>query len=240
MAARDATISSGRSQVHSLLSDSFVYSFFDSSPDAWCIRDSVGRFVYMNPIFAHCLGAKNASFLIGRKLEEMTTNLDGLKAKLFSLENDAILFSSKKTCIVPMLSPKDSRRVLSSAIFVPIKNPSGIYIGTCWQLCECNIFPFNSVKIKNIKLNEHDRALVTPYSVFSRKQWEIAWPLVMGWSKLDISISLGISADHVRKTTVLLYSKIGVNTFEEFQAKVIALEWLKEVPERTPYITNGY
>ncbi|WP_206602415.1 helix-turn-helix transcriptional regulator, partial [Chimaeribacter arupi] len=198
------------------------------------------KFVYMNPTFTRCLGANSSSFLIGRRLEEMATNLDGLKSKLFSLEKDAISFCAKKTCIVPMLSPKNSRRVLSSAHLVPIINKSGTYMGTCWQLCECNILPFNSIKIKSANLSEHEKTLLSPYSIFSKKQWEIAWPLVMGWSKLDISLSLGISPDHVRKTTVLLYSKLGVNSFEEFKAKVIALEWLKEVPERTPYITNGY
>lgn len=238
MAARDTMISTRRSQEQSTPFSTYQLAFFNNSSDAWCFRDHSKKFVYMNSTFARCLGVQHPVFMLGRKLEEMATSLDESKSRLLNVEKEAVDYSSKKSCILLMLSPLNFKRILSSVIFYPLYDEGGVFMGTCWQLCECSISPFSAVKSKSLKPSELTGSPNSPYDVYTRKEWDIAWPLAMGWSKLDISHSLGLSSEYIRKATTRLYAKIDVNNFEAFQAKVYSLGWLNEIPTNTPYITK--
>lgn len=236
MAARDTMMSKDRSQVFSSANNVFFRQLLDGSSDGWCVRDLNKNIIYVNAAFSSLLGSNISSLLCGVKLEELTTPFDQYKTQLINLEKRAVNNQSSISKIIPIVSHRNFKRELTNISLQPYMNSEKVCIGTCWVVQKYQPLFFHSQDVQPVFLTDNERLYSSPYQLLTSREWDVAWPLIMGWKSTEIWKSLKISNSHFRKIQKDIYAKLNVNTFEGLYAKVIALGWMNVIPQNIPYI----
>lgn len=233
MADSNPMILPARSQGQSVSAEALFLSFIENSNDGWCFRDLQKKTQFTNSAFCRWVGISEPAFLPGIRLEDICTAFDHHKNFIFTTEETVLCDFQERSVILPLISPFNKQRSLCRIRFVSIPDRTGNAVGSLWKcsLYEPHIFYKSKRKVT---LLASELLITSPYDVCTVKEWDIIWPLVMGYRRDVISHTLGISSGHITKTLSRVQTKFSVTDLDDLTSKVIQLQLYKVIPDNMP------
>jgi hypothetical protein len=172
-------------------------------------------------------------------LEEIHTALNPHINIISSLESAVLTDGCDRFTVIPLMSPFDNKRSLCRISFKISHDLRGRVIGTVMSCMLYEPLLFKNPNLRFSPLSASDRCISSPYDVFTVREWNSLWPLVIGFRKADIAASLNITDRHFNRLITSSIKKLGSVDFESLYSTVIQLELYKEIPNEIPYITYG-
>lgn len=237
MATRDPMILIDRSQGVSIPLSSVFCNVFDNSLEACCIRDLHHNFIYANRAFLRQLGLSVNTNLRGMNLHSHRTALDKYKSALLDVEIDAIENAHIQT--FQYLSFHANKRVISSLSIQPTFDSEGACTGTFWRISKLNFIGFNFYYESDLPIDPKLAGMAGPLCLFTMSEWNILWPVFMGWREKGIAEAFSLTHDHIRRVIKRGFAKVGANHFKDFHYVVKSLNWHEEIPGDMPYMPFG-
>lgn len=233
----DPMILIDRSQGVSMPLISVFCNVLDNSCDACCIRDLHHNFIYANRAFLHQLGLNLKTDLRGTTLYNHRTALDRYKSIFHKIECESLKYKQAQSFHYP--SFQTNKRVICSLTVEPIFDHDGFCTGTFWRISRVKFIGFDYKYDTGFIVNPNLTTLQGPLCLFTMSEWNILWPVMMGWREKDIAVAFTVTTDHVRRVIKRGYIKVGVSNFKDFFHVVKTLNWNEEIPEEMPYMPFG-
>lgn len=211
--------------------DHYLVSFIMKHPNAWLIKDKDSNYLFANEsllnlynIRRDIIGENEADILPNAsRLIKHSSQLDALTRlnmnSVFSIEVNNFFGHSQ-------LSPR-----------VYIRRPfSYVNDDTCVLI---EIAELSSI---NFSLPLMDTRLIpyfNPLNTLTKREWEIGWLILSGYTHLEVADILSLSKDYIDKRMRGVYRKLGIHGQNDFLKAGHVYQLVKYIPQslmNSPYI----
>lgn len=216
--------------------NAFFKFIVDDSRDGWSFRDNQGAIQYTNKAFSKWLGVSRRTLMSGTKLEQLHISFNQNKSRIFKLETEVKVKRQEGSIILPVISPSTLQRSLCRINLRYFQDGASKIEGVLWHCAEYEMVIMYPGKYESVKLTDADLKIKSPYDVCTLREWDLIWPLIMGYRREEVAKNLNVTPRHLGKVLTVVMEKFCAEDFNALLSKTLQLKLHKFIPATVSYI----